>query len=70
MELEALTRQNPWWVEKEGIEKDEDIRKWEEGKIKWVPALLEEISLKPTLIFPFVSKTIHLSASLILNYSF
>jgi hypothetical protein len=47
MELEALTRQNPWWVEKEDIEKEEDIRKWEEGIIKWIPTLLEEIGLKP-----------------------
>jgi predicted AAA+ superfamily ATPase len=47
MEVEALARQNPWWTEKEGIEKDEDVRKWEEGKIKWIPSLLEEISLKP-----------------------
>ena len=47
MELESLVRQNPWWVEKEGIEKDEDIKRWEEGRIKWIPSLIDEISLKP-----------------------
>lgn len=45
MELEALAKQNLWWGE--AIEKDEDIRKWEEGKIKWVPSLIEKLVLKP-----------------------
>ena len=44
MELEALAKQNPSWTGKEGIEKDEDIRKWEEGKIKWIPSLLEKLA--------------------------
>jgi predicted AAA+ superfamily ATPase len=42
MEIDVLIRQNPWW-----IEKDEDIRRWKEGRIKWIPHLIEEIGLKP-----------------------
>jgi len=34
MELEVLSKQNPWWKEKSKIENDEDIKKWKEGKIK------------------------------------
>jgi len=47
MELEILSKQNPWWKDKAGIENDEDIRKWKEGKRKWVPSEINEISLKP-----------------------
>jgi len=47
MELEVLAKQNPWWKEKSEIENDEDIKKWKEGKIKWIPSYIDEISLKP-----------------------
>jgi len=47
MELDILFRQNPWWKDKSEIEKDEDIRKWREGKRKWIPFAMSEISLKP-----------------------
>ncbi|MGB9703716.1 MAG: AAA family ATPase, partial [Candidatus Micrarchaeales archaeon] len=47
MELEALIKQNPWWIGEKEIENDEDIKKWREGKIKWIPSLLEEINIKP-----------------------
>jgi len=47
MELEVIAKQNPWWKEKSEIENDEDIKKWKEGKIKWIPSYIDEISLKP-----------------------
>jgi predicted AAA+ superfamily ATPase len=47
MEIEILAKQNPWWKEKSEIENDEDIKKWKEGKIKWIPSYINEISLKP-----------------------
>ncbi|MDT7858863.1 MAG: hypothetical protein RQ930_02340 [Candidatus Aenigmarchaeota archaeon] len=46
MELEILSKQNPWWKDKAEIENDEDIRKWKEGKRKWIPSEINEISLK------------------------
>jgi predicted AAA+ superfamily ATPase len=47
MELEILSKQNPWWKDKAEIENDEDIRKWKDGKRKWMPSEINEISLKP-----------------------
>ncbi|AEH24936.1 ATP-binding protein [Pyrococcus yayanosii] len=38
---------NPWWRGAEFIREDEDYRKWEEAKVKWVPRAIEEISLEP-----------------------
>ena len=46
MEIEILSRQNPWWIKKEAIENDEDIRKWKAGR-RWLPSLLKKLSLKP-----------------------
>jgi predicted AAA+ superfamily ATPase len=46
-ELEILSKQNPCWKDKAEIENDEDIRKWKEGKRKWIPSEINEISLKP-----------------------
>jgi hypothetical protein len=46
MEIEILSRQNPWWIKKEAIENDEDMRKWKAGR-RWLPFLLERIVLKP-----------------------
>ena len=34
MELETLSKQNPWWKDKAEIENDEDIRKWKDGEKK------------------------------------
>jgi len=42
-----LAKQNPWWKEKSEIENDEDIKKWKEGKIRWVPSYINKVSLKP-----------------------
>jgi predicted AAA+ superfamily ATPase len=47
MEIEILAKQNPWWKEKSEIENDEDIKKWKEGKIRWVPSYINKVSLKP-----------------------
>ncbi|CAB50431.1 ATP-binding protein [Pyrococcus abyssi] len=38
---------NPWWKGKEFISEDEDYRKWEESGVKWVPRVIEDISLEP-----------------------
>lgn len=38
---------NPWWKGREYITEDEDYKKWEESKTKWVPSLAEKISLEP-----------------------
>ena len=34
---------NPWWKGKEGIEEDEDYRRWKDSKVKWDPPLLEKL---------------------------
>jgi hypothetical protein len=47
MEIKQLAEQNPWWKEKEAIEKDYDIAKWQEKKHKWMPSILNEISFSP-----------------------
>lgn len=38
-----MEQYNPWWVNEE----DEDYLKWSESKVKWVPRILDEISLAP-----------------------
>ncbi|MGB9727894.1 MAG: ATP-binding protein [Nitrososphaeria archaeon] len=40
MDLEVY---NPWWKGKEGIEEDEDYRKWKSSKVKWEPPLLRRL---------------------------
>jgi predicted AAA+ superfamily ATPase len=47
MEIETLTRQNPWWKGKELIDADDEYRKWKSYKIKWVPSILDKISIQP-----------------------
>lgn len=47
MQYEILASQNPWWKGKERIEEDEDYRKWKEKRIKWIPPLVERLSLEP-----------------------
>lgn len=42
-----MERLNPWWKGREGLEEDEDYRKWVESKVKWVPSLLGDLELKP-----------------------
>ena len=47
MDITILTEQNPWWKGREHISEDYDILRWNERKHKWVPKLLEKITLKP-----------------------
>jgi len=47
MEINVLARQNPWWINNKLILSDIDIKRWLQSKIKWIPNLLNEISLKP-----------------------
>jgi len=47
MDIEKLTDQNPWWKDKDLINKDYDIQKWEEKKYKWIPDIINKIELKP-----------------------
>ncbi|MDI6721318.1 MAG: AAA family ATPase, partial [Candidatus Aenigmarchaeota archaeon] len=47
MEITELFGQNPWWKDKSLIDKDYDIVKWKEKKYRWVPGIIEKISLKP-----------------------
>lgn len=45
--LEVLASQNRWWKGKDNIAQDEDHRKWQAKKYKWVPNLIEEIETTP-----------------------
>ncbi len=47
MERSILIAKNPWWKGKEHFKEDEDYKRWEEKKIKWLPKMLNEIELKP-----------------------
>ena len=47
MERSVLLAKNSWWKGKEHFQEDEDYKKWDEKKIKWIPKLLERIELKP-----------------------
>lgn len=47
IEIQELFEQNPWWKDKNLIEHDYDIIKWKEKKYKWIPDLVEKISLEP-----------------------
>ena len=47
MKIHRLFEENPWWKNKEAIEKDYDIAKWKEKKHKWVPDIIEKIKLEP-----------------------
>lgn len=38
---------NPWWKGREGIEEDEDYRKWIGSEVRWVPEVIKKISLEP-----------------------
>jgi|GEM_PF-5413527 len=31
---------NPWWKGREGIEEDEDYRKWIGSEVRWVPEVI------------------------------
>jgi len=41
-----LASQNPWWKGREKLGDDEDYRKWETKKHKWIPDFIGKIDLK------------------------
>jgi predicted AAA+ superfamily ATPase len=47
MDEKELFEQNPWWKGKEYIEEDYDIIKWNEKKYRWIPNIVEQITLEP-----------------------
>src|SRR3989338_7353321 len=47
MQITYLVEQNPWWKEKEKIERDYDIIKWKEKRHKWVPNIVNKIDSEP-----------------------
>lgn len=47
MERNILLAKNPWWKGKEHFREDEDYRRWEEKKVKWIPKEIEDINLEP-----------------------
>ncbi len=46
MDRREIFEQNKWWDDKNAIEKDYDILKWNEKEHKWIPRILEEINLE------------------------
>ncbi|MAG02112.1 ATPase [Candidatus Pacearchaeota archaeon] len=47
MEIRELVDQNPWWKDRNAIEEDYDVFKWKEKRHRWMPDLIENISLEP-----------------------
>ena len=47
MNTEDLFDQNQWWKDKNLINQDYDITKWNENKYKWIPNIIKGIELKP-----------------------
>jgi len=54
MDERELFDQNPWWKDKSLIESDYDILKWKENKYKWVPKIVDDISLEPFALHSIV----------------
>ncbi len=46
MNVTELFDQNPWWKDTNLVEQDYDIVKWNEKKYRWVPGIIEKISLE------------------------
>ncbi|WP_289230765.1 hypothetical protein [Candidatus Korarchaeum cryptofilum] len=42
-----MEEQNPWWKGKDLVKNDPDLRKWLNSKIKWVPEIINDVSLEP-----------------------
>lgn len=42
---DILSSQNPWWKGKEKLAEDEDYRKWNMKKYKWIPDFIDRINL-------------------------
>jgi len=45
--ITRMEEQNPWWKGKDLVKNDPDLRKWLDSKIKWVPEIINEVSLEP-----------------------
>lgn len=43
---DILASQNPWWKGREKLGEDEDYKKWEIKKHKWIPDFIEKIDLE------------------------
>ncbi|MGC9106005.1 MAG: ATP-binding protein [Thermoprotei archaeon] len=58
---------NPWWVSGERIGEVETFRKYEESEVKWVPDVVQKVSLTPySLNFVFGPRQVGKSTALIL----
>jgi Predicted ATPase (AAA+ superfamily) len=44
---EMIDEYNPWWISKERMTEFEIYRKYEESEVKWVPDVIEKVSLSP-----------------------
>ncbi len=47
MEFGVLAEQNPWWKDKDAIESDYDMSKWQNMAFHWTPKTLENITFEP-----------------------
>lgn len=45
MSIEFLSRQNPWWVDKQSIYQDPYISEFESSPVKWFPDCLDKVNL-------------------------
>jgi len=64
---EMIEEYNPWWVSKERINEVEVYRKYEESEVRWVPDVIERVSLSPySLNFIFGPRQVGKSTALIL----
>jgi predicted AAA+ superfamily ATPase len=64
---EVIEEYNPWWVSKERINEVEVYRKYEESEVRWVPDVIEKVSLSPySLNFIFGPRQVGKSTALML----
>src|SRR3989338_5317954 len=47
MDEGGLYEQNPWWRGIKELDEDYDISKWNEKKLRWIPGIVERITLDP-----------------------
>lgn len=47
MDFEKIAEQNRWWKGAEAIERDYDIERWKNKKVRWIPKIVNKISIKP-----------------------
>ncbi|HLI45689.1 MAG TPA: ATP-binding protein, partial [Geobacterales bacterium] len=62
-----IEEQNPWWISKDLVEENETYRRYKESPIKWIPDILDKISLTPfSLNFIFGPRQVGKTTALIL----